>query len=73
MEELKPGKYSTEFVLTVISKLAGFAVLFGVVTEDQATELPAAIEAAANAIAGLVLVLVPYVQYIKSRTALKAK
>jgi len=69
--EITPGKKSTEFYLTLFAQLVAIAVLFGVMTAEQAESVAAAVESTARAVTALVISLVPMWQYIKSRTAIK--
>lgn len=68
---MKPGKYTTEFYLTLLSKIFGIVVLFDVITADQANQLFEAIQVVVEAIVGLALVVVPLYHYVKNRTELK--
>jgi hypothetical protein len=69
--EIKPGKNSTEFVLTVLSAVLGILVLFGVVTQAQVDSLVQALQVFIEAAVGLWLVIGPIIEYIKQRTELK--
>jgi hypothetical protein len=68
---MKPGKNTTEFYLTLLSKILGIVVLFDVISAEQANQLFEAIQLAVEAIIGLALVVIPLIEYIKNRTELK--
>jgi hypothetical protein len=68
---MKPGKNTTEFYLTLFSKLLGIIVLFDVISADQSQQLFEAVKLAVEAIVGLALVVIPLIEYIKNRTELK--
>lgn len=67
----KSGVKTTEFYLTVASYLVGGLVLFGVLSNEEATSIVDAITVAVGAVAGLAMALAPLWKYIESRTRVK--
>jgi fumarate reductase subunit D len=70
---MKPGVKTSEFYLTVVFALIGVLVALGVISQEQAETLSAAIVQAVTAGAGLIVAVLPIWKYIDSRTKLKSK
>lgn len=69
----KPGYKTTEFWISVVNALLMIAVGFGVINAEQQDELSGAIGQAIVAGFALVAAIVPVIEYIRSRTAVKQR
>lgn len=67
----KPGYRTTEFYATLAALLVAALVAFGVVAQDDAPGLEAALADAIAAIVSLAVAARVVVEYIRNRTALK--
>jgi hypothetical protein len=68
---VKPGYLTTEFGLTVLAQLLGLAVIFGVITADEATNVTVATAQLIAAATVFVSTVYPIIVYIKGRIAVK--
>lgn len=69
---MKAGIKTTEFYLTVVFAIVGVLVALGVIEQEQAQTLNAAIQQAVIAVGALIAAVLPIWKYIDSRTKLKA-
>lgn len=69
----KPGYKTTEFWISAVNALLMIGVGFGVINAEQQDELSGAIGQAIVAGFALVAAIVPVIEYIRSRTAVKQR
>lgn len=70
--EIKPGYKTTEFWVSVANAILMIGVGFGVITNEQQQSLSDAVAQAIIAGFALVAAIVPIIEYIRSRAAVKA-